>query len=93
MSGFKNEINNIDFEKNLLSIIAIHISQCCEEMRKDCKENNSDKLFNHEDKISNRLVEQYLDLSYLGLKFVPQMPSCYDSTTDTYKSRTDISII
>jgi hypothetical protein len=92
MGGFKKRSNNTAFEQNLFSLIISHISQCCEKMREDCK-TTGNSLYNHEDKISNRLVERYLDVNSLGLRFVLQKPEHYDAETDTHKGRTDITVV
>ena len=92
MSGFKNESNNIVFEQNLFSLIILHISRCCEKMRDDCKA-TGENLCNHEDKISNRLVERYLNADIKGLRFILQKPEHFDTCTDTYKGRTDITVV
>ena len=91
MGGFKKESNNADFEQNLFNLIIFHISQSCNNMRSDCRDTGK-HLYNHEDKISNRLVEKYLDANFLGLRFVLQKPEHYDAETDTYIGRTDITV-
>lgn len=93
MGGFKNKSNNIVFEQNLFTLIVSHIPKCCEKMRNDCKEGRCVPLFNHEDKISNRLVEQYLDCNSIGLRFILQSPENYSDKADTHKGRTDIKVV
>ena len=92
MGGFKNESNNIDFEQNLFNLIVIHIAQCCKKMQKDC-ETTGNYLYNHENKISNRLVAEYLDLNILGIRFRRETPAHYDAKTHMYKGRTDITVM
>lgn len=91
MGGFRRNANNIEFERNLFNLIISHISQCCEKMRYDCM-SVGEKLHNHEDKISNRLVERYLDVNGLGLRFILQKPEHYNMETDTFLGRTDITV-
>jgi hypothetical protein len=52
-----------------------------------------EKLDNHEDIISNRLVERYLDLNFLELRFIREAPEHYETETDTYNGRTDIKVV
>lgn len=91
MGGFKRNSNNIEFEKNLFELIILHISQSCEKMYGDCNA-TSNMLYNHEDKISNRLVERYLKENKLGLKFIREMSENFNDKTDTYIGRTDIIV-
>jgi hypothetical protein len=92
MGGFKNESNNIDYENNLFKLIVIHVSKCCEKMRKDCKKTGNN-LYNQEDKISNRLVKEYLNADFSGLIFSLQNPENYDYETDIFRGRTDITVM
>jgi hypothetical protein len=91
MGGFKNKSNNVDFEQNLFSLIISHIHQCCKKMSEDCRETGN-HLYNHEDKISNRLVEKYLNVYSQGLVFTLQNPVHYDTETDTHKGIADITV-
>lgn len=92
MGGFRKESNNTDFGQNLFRLIITHISQCCEKMKNDCR-GTGNYLYNHEDKISNQLVERYLNASFLGLRFILQKPEHYDSESGTYKGRPDITVV
>jgi hypothetical protein len=92
MGSFKNESINIAFEQGIFCSIILHISKCCHEMKQDCH-SEGEYLPNHEDKISNRLVERYLNTGSLGLRFIPQGPEHYDAKTYTYKGRTDIQVV
>ena len=92
MGGFKRSSNNEIGKQNLFDLIISHIAQCCKKMQEDCK-TTGQKLYNHEDKISNRLVERYLDLNILGIRFTLQNPEHYDFETDTYMGRTDIKVM
>ena len=92
MGGFRKELNNAVFKNSLFKLIIIHISKCCEKLKNDCLE-TGEYLYNHEDKISSRLVERYLDVGFSGLRFNLQKPEHFDAKTDTYKGRTDITVI
>ncbi|MCL2695084.1 MAG: hypothetical protein FWE69_02025 [Clostridiales bacterium] len=92
MGGFKKESNNTVFEQNFFSSIVLHISQCCLKMRDDCR-TAGESLYNHEDKISRRLVERYLNRDIMGLRFILQNPEHYNTDTDTHKGRTDIKVV
>jgi hypothetical protein len=87
MGGFKREANNIAVEQ-----VLSHISKCCREMKEACH-STSEYLYNHEDKISNRLVEGHLNDNPLNLRFILQKPEHFDDETDTYKGRTDIQVV
>ena len=91
MGGFKRKSNNIDFKQNLFSLIILHISKCCEIMRKDY-EITDKKLDNDEDIITNHLVHEYLNEASSRLLFIPQMPVHYDTKTYKYKGRVDIAV-
>ena len=95
MGGFKNDENNIAFAQNLFSIIISHISSCCKAMRDDCQKTENHLLQNSEDKISNRLVEKFLDhdtKGLMGFRFTRENPVAFDSDTDTFAGRTDIQV-
>jgi hypothetical protein len=92
MGGFRKESNNLVFERGLFNLIVSHISKCCDAMREDCRMSGK-YLYNHENKISNRLVEQYLNAHLLYLRFILEKPEHYDDTTDTYEGRTDITVV
>ena len=92
MGGFKKESNNVVFEQNLFNLIILKISESCESLKNDCHE-FGDYLSNNEDKISNRLVERYLNLNRFGIRFILQKPEQYNADTDTYKGRADITVV
>jgi len=95
MGGFKNETNNIAFEQNIFSIIISHISTCCKAMQEDCLETKNPLPKNSEDKISNRLVEKFLDhdtKGLLGFRFTRENPVAFNVDTDTFAGRTDIQV-
>ena len=91
MGRFKNESNNAAVEQGVFDLILEHISACCETMRYDCRK-TGELLYNHENKISNRLVERYLDMNAIGLRFILEKTVHYDPNTDTLKGRTDIAV-
>jgi len=61
-------------------------------MRNDCWE-TGEYLCNHESKITNRLVERYLDMNFFGLRFILEKPEHYDAATDTHEGRADITVV
>ena len=92
MGGFKNEDNNIALEYGLFRSIILHIFKCCNEMKQDCQSSGTN-LHDHEDKITNRLVERYLNKKYSGFKYLLQRPENYDACTDTHVGITDITVV
>jgi len=92
MGGFKNKSNNADVRQNIFSKIVLYISKCCKTMREDCRE-TGEPLYNHENRISARLVERYLDMNYLKLRFILEKPTHYNAATDTHAGRTDITVV
>ena len=87
MSKFKR-VSRCD----LFNLIIVHICDSCGKMREDCLKTGN-HLPNHEDKISNRLVENYLDINSFELVFILQKPENFNATSDTFVGRTDISVI
>jgi len=87
MSGFKKAAMH-----DLFNLIILHVAVSCEKMKKDCIESQK-YLSNHEDKISNRLVAQYLDKNSLELIFILQQPENFNVDSDTFAGRTDISVM
>lgn len=101
MGGFLNASLNNGFRQGLCSIIIDALIKSCELMEKDCLERNI-KIQNHEEKIRNYLVENYLDddemrpligLSEIRLRFYPEMLENYDTQTNSYVGRTDIRVV
>ena len=92
MQGFKNDSYNIDFENGLFESIIEHLKICSDKMRADCIETGN-LLYNHEDKITNRLVENYLNKGPAMIRFILQSPECFVSDADIYKGRTDIRVV
>jgi len=87
MSKFKKVATH-----DLFNLIIHHVAVSCEKMKKDCIESKK-YLINHEDKISNRLVAQYLDKNSLELIFILQKPENFNADTYTFTGRTDISVM
>lgn len=92
MGGFRNESNNIAFENGLFNLIIAHLCQCCHEMMKTCKVTGKE-LYNHEDKITNRLVENHLNFNGLRLRFILQSPETFIADVDNFKGRCDIRVV
>lgn len=101
MGGFLNASLNSDFRQGLCNIIIEALIRSCELMEKDCLEQGT-KIQNHEEKIRNHLVENYLEndemrsligLSEIRLRFYPEMPENYDTQTNSYVGRTDIRVV
>ena len=92
MSGFRDESLNKDFEDGIFDTIILHLIKCCGEMRASCMKTGKN-LRNDEDKITNRLVEKYLNKINSGFRFIPQSPENYDSNEDCYKGITDIRVV
>lgn len=101
MGGFLNTSLNNSFRQGLCSIIIDALIKSCELMEKDCLAQGI-KIQNHEEKIRNYLVENYLDndemrsligLSEIRLRFFPEMVENYDAQTNSYVGRTDIRVV
>ena len=61
-------------------------------MRADCVETN-DNIYNDEDRITNRLVEQHLNSGSNIFRFIPQAQQAYDLKEDEYRGRADLQVI
>lgn len=92
MGGFRNEFNNIAFENGLFNLIIVHLCQCSHEMMETCKATGNE-LYNHEDKITNRLVANHLNFNDLRLRFILQSPETFIPNGDNYKGRCDIKVV
>ncbi|WP_138308520.1 MULTISPECIES: hypothetical protein [unclassified Clostridium] len=92
MQGFKDESYNIDFEDGLFESIMEHLIRCSDEMKADCIETGN-LLNNNEDKITNRLVENYLNKGSAFMRFILQSPESFVPDEDIYKGRTDIKVV
>lgn len=92
MGGFKNELNNIAFEDGLFNLIILHLYQSSHNMMQDCILSKH-HLYNHEDRITDRLIDQHLNFNNLGLRFISQSPETFISTEDQYRGRCDIKVV
>lgn len=92
MGGFKNESLNIEFERGMFRLIILHLSQCSCAMKRDYKLNGR-KIFNDEDKITNQLIADYLNINNIGLRFIPQSLETFDLDNSTYRGICDIKIV
>lgn len=92
MQGFKNNLYNIDFEAGLFESIIEHLKRCSSDMTVDIKEKGN-WLHNHEDKITNRLVENYLNKGPSIMRFSLQSPENFNPDEDCYRGRTDIKVV
>lgn len=92
MGGFRNETNNIAFENGLFNLIIVHLYQCSHKMMETCKATGNE-LYNHEDKITNRLVANHLNFNDLRLRFIPQSQETFIPDGDNYKGRCDIRVV
>lgn len=92
MGGFKNESINIAFENGLFHLIVLHLCQCSHDMIEKCKATGT-QLHNHEDRITDRLVANYLNFNNWRLRFIPQSPESFIPEEDIYRGRCDIKVV
>ena len=92
MGGFKNKTLNNEFISGVVNHTITHLIKCSEQMISDCLENNN-PLWNDEDRITNRLVEKYLNNGSSNYRYIIQSPENFDDKTDQYIGRTDIIVI
>lgn len=92
MGGFKNESNNIAFEDGLFKLIILHLHRCSREMKETCIETGYE-LYNHEDRITNRLIANHLNFNNLRLRFILQSPETFIPNGDKYRGRCDIKVV
>ena len=101
MGGFKNSLLNAVFKKNLFDITIRALINGCSSMVDDCKKNHK-LLPNHEEKIRNHLIENYLNdmdkrkslgLGKFPVRFISEVLEGYDESTHTYSGRTDIRVV
>ena len=101
MGGFKNSLLNAVFKKNLFDITISALINGCSSMVDDCKKNHK-LLPNHEEKIRNHLIENYLNdmdkrkslgLGKFPVRFISEVLEGYDESTYTYSGRTDIRVV
>ena len=101
MGGFLNQTLNTDFRTGLYNLIVLAVKKSCELMVASCNAEGK-TVHNHEEKIRNHLLENYLDkdemhqaigLANVDLRFLPEAPEHYESSSDTYSGRTDIKVV
>lgn len=92
MQGFRDNLYNVDFEIGFFESVIEHLKKCSFEMKIDCMESRN-WLHNDEDKITNRLVENYLNKNSSNIRFILQSPERFLPNEDRYKGRTDIRAV
>lgn len=92
MQGFRDNLFNVDFEFGFFENIIEHLRKCSSDMKADCIKTGN-WLHNDEDKITNRLVENYLNKNYSNIRFILQSPERFLPNEDRYKGRTDIRAV
>lgn len=101
MSGFLDRSLNTAFKLGLYNLIVLAVRKSCELMVEECTTGGR-VLSNHEEKIRNHLLENYLNNDQIRpqigtgdipLRFLPEVPEHYDSSSDTYSGRTDIKVV
>ncbi|HBC31934.1 MULTISPECIES: hypothetical protein [Caproicibacterium] len=92
MGGFKNESINALFAAGSLKRIIAHLIQCSSQMKANCR-STENMLKNDEDKITNHLIECYLNNGVSEFRYVLQAPENFDPQTDQYIGRSDIKVI
>ena len=94
MGGFKNEASNLLFKRGFAyAQIIPHLIECCKLMKAESiAENNP--LKNHEDRISDRLVANYLNaMPNAPFRFRGQSQVNFDKETDSFVGRIDFEVI
>ena len=101
MGGFKNQSLNIEFSKNLYTVIIDALVAGCA-LLVDNYRKSGQKLPNHEELIRNRLLEEYLEnedfkaalgLDDVPIRFLPEALDGYNKSTGVYIGRTDIRVV
>ena len=101
MSGCLDRSLNTDFKCGLYNLIVLTVRKSCDLMLKEWTAAGR-VLRNHEDKIRNHLIENYLNNDQIRsqtgtantyLRFLPEVPEHYDLSSDTYSGRTDIKVV
>ena len=99
MGGFKNQhLNHIGRQRIFNTIVTVLIKSCSK-MVSDCVA-SGEKLQNHEEKIRNYLLENYLSNDSfkkelkikLPLLFIPEVPEKFIPCSNTYEGRIDIKV-
>jgi len=92
MAGFKDQTLNTFFRMGSIDKVISHLIACSAKMKNDCLATGN-LLPNNEDKITNRLVSQYLNTDTSLFIFDNQVPENFDPITDTYIGRADIRVL
>ncbi len=101
MGGFLINSLNTEFEAGVFEIIIERLLYCSEIMRRDCIA-QATRIRNHEVRIRNRLLEQYLNnndiqkdlgLRDIYLRFIPEAQENYSDTEDSYSGCADIKVV
>ena len=101
MSGFKDKNINAKIKIANIDMIIDFVFYCLEEMKNDFKEQHK-KIPNHEEKIRNCLLNNYLknndvrknnDFSDMFVLFEPEVPENYQESSYIYVGRVDIKVI
>ena len=101
MGGFHNQSLNANFAQGLFRHIVTALILSCEMMVQNCCTQHL-TLPNHEEKIRNHLLENYLEnddvrdvigLKGIPIRFIPETPESYAPRTNTYIGRIDIKVI
>lgn len=101
MLGFKNSNLNKIFIKGVFAQVLDVLAKCSELMYEEHVSWNK-KIPNHEEKIRNILLENYLEndnirndleLDKLHLRFIPEVVEDYNNENNVYKGRVDIKVV
>ncbi len=92
MQGFRDNSYNVDFEIGFFESIIEHLKKCSFEMKTDCIKTGN-WLHNDEDKITNRLVENYLNRNSSNIRFILQPPEKFVTSEDRYEGRPDLKAV
>jgi hypothetical protein len=99
MHGFKNTHLNDISKQYVFDTIVNALIKSCLKMINDCL-CYGEFLPNHEEKIRNYLLENYLDndtfkntICNIPLRFMPEVPESYNYSSYTYDGRIDIKVI
>ena len=92
MAGFKDKSYNIGFETGFFEKILDQLIACSIEMKAACLKTEN-KLFNNENKITNRLTENHLNNRLDYMRFINQAPENYNPENDTHKGIVDLKVV
>ena len=101
MSGFKNSELNNTLYNCIFDDIAYKVLICSEKMVNDCIYSGKE-IINHEEKIRNHLLENYLNhdevrveigFDKMHLRFIAEVPENYNIKSEVYSGRVDIKVV